>query len=53
MTKQAYYSNYPLLEGFHAGAKTLLAYFQFICKGSQQFALNLTLEEEVEFAQFD
>ncbi|KUJ09976.1 uncharacterized protein LY89DRAFT_787659 [Mollisia scopiformis] len=49
----AYYSNYPLLEGFHAGAKTLLAYFHFICKGSQPFALNWSLEEDVGFARFD
>ncbi|KAF2684041.1 hypothetical protein K458DRAFT_389259 [Lentithecium fluviatile CBS 122367] len=34
------YSNYPLLEGFYADAKTILAYFQYWSKGGVPFMLD-------------
>jgi hypothetical protein len=45
--------NYPLLEGFHTGAKTLLAFFHYICRGSRPFELDWNLEENKEIAQLD
>ncbi|KAK7402616.1 hypothetical protein QQX98_011628 [Neonectria punicea] len=42
------FSNYPLLEGFHAGAKTLLAHFHYCCKGHALFQLDWTRRREIE-----
>ncbi|ORX98193.1 hypothetical protein BCR34DRAFT_496330 [Clohesyomyces aquaticus] len=53
------YSNYPLLEGFHSGAKTILAYFHYRSKGGIPFMLDWadgvavkmaeTTEEQTEY----
>ncbi|KAK3385604.1 hypothetical protein B0H63DRAFT_185188 [Podospora didyma] len=34
------FANYPLLKGFHAGAKTLLAHFHYCCKGDELFRVG-------------
>ncbi|KAL6412675.1 hypothetical protein AUP68_03880 [Ilyonectria robusta] len=42
------FSNYPLLEGFHAGANTLLAHFHYCCKGDTPFKIDWTKDPYVK-----
>lgn len=50
---QAPFSNYPLLESFHAGAKTLLAHFHHCCKGESPFQKNWTELAELKSIQLN
>ncbi|CAJ2500748.1 Uu.00g036010.m01.CDS01 [Anthostomella pinea] len=50
---EEYYSNYPLLEGFQAGAKTLLAYFHHQCHGHVPFKLDWSDPSVIATANLD
>ncbi|KAJ4313574.1 hypothetical protein N0V84_009331 [Fusarium piperis] len=50
---QARYWNHQIVEEFHSGAKTMLAYFHYCSKGSHPFAMDWTRPTNVAFAELD
>ncbi|KAJ2995556.1 hypothetical protein NUW58_g1238 [Xylaria curta] len=50
---QSKYFNHNIVEEFHSGARTMLAYFHYCNKGSHPFSMDWSRAKTVSFAQLD
>ncbi|KAI0109121.1 hypothetical protein GGR51DRAFT_512806 [Nemania sp. FL0031] len=50
---QSRFFNHNIVEEFHSGARTMLAYFHYCNKGSHPFSMDWNCAHNVSFAQLD